>query len=138
MSGAGGNRPYRGRKCLFIFRIHHNWFINELMYKCTSKLTIFYVKTTTSPIPNYRRGQHATIRFVRDLLALENESARTAAEMQKASVPRPGMDAAVRYIIALQEAAGIDIISDGEWRRAFLYRRDCRHRKRVRVEYARW
>ena len=27
------------------------------------------------------------------------------------------MDAAVRYIIALQEVAGIDIISDGEWRR---------------------
>jgi 5-methyltetrahydropteroyltriglutamate--homocysteine methyltransferase len=27
------------------------------------------------------------------------------------------MDAAVRYIVALQEHAGIDVISDGEWRR---------------------
>ena len=49
--------------------------------------------------------------FVRDLLALENEPLRSEAETQKE------MDAAVRYIIALQEAAGIDIISDGEWRR---------------------
>ena len=63
--------------------------------------------------------------FVRDLLALENESQRSEAEMQKE------MDAAVRYIIALQEAAGIDIISDGEWRRRFLHRRDCRHRQRI-------
>ena len=59
--------------------------------------------------------------FVRDLLALENETLRSEAD----PVPRTPMnrrthkemDAAVRYIIALQEAAGIDIISDGEWRR---------------------
>ncbi len=49
--------------------------------------------------------------FVRDLLALENEPLRSEVETQKE------MDAAVRYIIALQEVAGIDIISDGEWRR---------------------
>ncbi len=29
----------------------------------------------------------------------------------------PAMDAAVRYVIALQEQAGLDLISDGEWRR---------------------
>ena len=49
--------------------------------------------------------------FVRDLLALENEPQRPETDTQKE------MDAAVRYIIAVQEAAGIDIISDGEWRR---------------------
>ena len=49
--------------------------------------------------------------FVRDLLSLENEVERSEAQVQKL------MDAAVRYIIAVQEAAGIDIISDGEWRR---------------------
>ena len=49
--------------------------------------------------------------FVRDLLALGNEPQRSEAETQKE------IDAAVRYIIAVQEAAGIDIISDGEWRR---------------------
>lgn len=59
--------------------------------------------------------------FVRDLLALENEPQRSEAD----PVPRTPMnrrtqkemDAAVQYIIAVQEAAGIDIISDGEWRR---------------------
>ena len=30
---------------------------------------------------------------------------------------RAAMDAAVAYIVALQEAAGIDVVSDGEWRR---------------------
>ena len=49
--------------------------------------------------------------FVRDLLALENAGQRSEAEAKKE------LDAAVRYIIALQEVAGIDIISDGEWRR---------------------
>ena len=28
------------------------------------------------------------------------------------------MDAAVAYAVALQEAAGLDVITDGEWRRA--------------------
>lgn len=45
--------------------------------------------------------------FVRDLLA------RPADDHERAV----HMDAAVRYVIALQEAAGIDVISDGEWRR---------------------
>ncbi len=29
----------------------------------------------------------------------------------------PAMDAAVRYVVALQEQAGLDLVSDGEWRR---------------------
>src|SRR5688572_18105449 len=49
--------------------------------------------------------------FVRDLLA----------EHRRTDLPDPEwhqrMDAAVRYVIALQEQAGIDIVSDGEWRR---------------------
>jgi 5-methyltetrahydropteroyltriglutamate--homocysteine methyltransferase len=45
--------------------------------------------------------------FVRDLLALP-----------AGDPDRDGrMDAAVAYVIALQEAAGLDVISDGEWRR---------------------
>ena len=45
--------------------------------------------------------------FVRDLLDRpEGDPARQRA-----------MDAAVAYVIALQEAAGIDVVSDGEWRR---------------------
>ena len=31
---------------------------------------------------------------------------------------RKGMDAAIAYIAGMQEAAGLDVISDGEWRRA--------------------
>ena len=34
-----------------------------------------------------------------------------------AAARSPQMDAAVRYAIAMQERAGIDLISDGEWRR---------------------
>ena len=49
--------------------------------------------------------------FVRDLLSLENEPLRSDGDYQSV------LDAAVQYIIALQEAAGIDILSDGEWRR---------------------
>ena len=46
--------------------------------------------------------------FVRELVSGE-----------KPKRPRPdAMDAAVAYIIALQEAAGLDIVTDGEWRRA--------------------
>lgn len=45
--------------------------------------------------------------FVRDLLALPDDAPGRAT----------AMDAAVGYVVALQEAAGIDVISDGEWRR---------------------
>ena len=45
--------------------------------------------------------------FVRDLLARPPDDPERAAHM----------DAAVHYVIALQEAAGIDVVSDGEWRR---------------------
>ena len=34
-----------------------------------------------------------------------------------AAARTPRMDAAVRYAIALQETAGLDLVSDGEWRR---------------------
>ena len=46
--------------------------------------------------------------FVQDLFLLENRDGRN--ELDK----RDNLDVAVRYIIALQEASGIDIISDGE------------------------
>jgi 5-methyltetrahydropteroyltriglutamate--homocysteine methyltransferase len=50
--------------------------------------------------------------FVQDLL----ESRVRAGEPDREWERR--MDAAVAYVIALQEQAGIDIVSDGEWRRA--------------------
>ena len=46
------------------------------------------------------------------------------------------MDAAVRYIIAVQEAAGIDIISDGEWRRRSYIGVIADIASGIRVEYA--
>jgi 5-methyltetrahydropteroyltriglutamate--homocysteine methyltransferase len=60
----------------------------------------------TSVVGSMPRSQ-----FVRDLLAPEHRSEMSDEEFNRR------LDAAVRYIIALQEAAGIDIISDGEWRR---------------------
>jgi 5-methyltetrahydropteroyltriglutamate--homocysteine methyltransferase len=44
--------------------------------------------------------------FVRELLDAPDSRERAAR-----------MDAAVAYIVALQEAAGLDVVSDGEWRR---------------------
>jgi len=49
--------------------------------------------------------------FVRDLLRPETRKALGNAEFTRR------LDAAVAYVVAMQEAAGIDIISDGEWRR---------------------
>src|SRR5262245_65317763 len=49
--------------------------------------------------------------FVRDLLA------PAAIERLGADRVQAEMDRAVAYVIAMQEAAGIDVISDGEWRR---------------------
>jgi 5-methyltetrahydropteroyltriglutamate--homocysteine methyltransferase len=45
--------------------------------------------------------------LVRDLLCLPEDDPDRAARL----------DAAVAYVIAMQEAAGIDVVSDGEWRR---------------------
>lgn len=50
-------------------------------------------------------------RFVRDLLRDE-----TRAELGAEAVTRR-LDAAIPYVVAMQETAGLDIISDGEWRR---------------------
>jgi len=33
------------------------------------------------------------------------------------AIDRSAMDAAVRYVVALQERAGLDVVNDGEWRR---------------------
>jgi 5-methyltetrahydropteroyltriglutamate--homocysteine methyltransferase len=49
--------------------------------------------------------------FVRDLLRPETRKTLGDVEFTRR------LDAAVAYVIAMQEAAGIDIISDGEWRR---------------------
>jgi 5-methyltetrahydropteroyltriglutamate--homocysteine methyltransferase len=46
--------------------------------------------------------------FVRDLINDENPDAADYARE---------MDAAVRYVVALQEHAGLDVVTDGEWRR---------------------
>ncbi|MBM3838124.1 MAG: cobalamin-independent methionine synthase II family protein [Verrucomicrobia bacterium] len=47
--------------------------------------------------------------FVKDLIA--NEAALAPEEYARR------MDAAVRYIVAVQEQAGLDVLTDGEWRR---------------------
>ena len=47
--------------------------------------------------------------FVKDLIMGDTEV--SPAEYEKR------MDAAVRYIVAVQEQAGVDVVTDGEWRR---------------------
>lgn len=49
--------------------------------------------------------------FVRDLLRPGTREAVGEAEFTRR------LDAAVAYIVAMQEAAGLDVVSDGEWRR---------------------
>src|SRR6266581_4294693 len=49
--------------------------------------------------------------YVKDLLAAGSRTGQHDAGWQRR------MDDAVRYIIGMQEQAGIDIVSDGEWRR---------------------
>ena len=49
--------------------------------------------------------------FLRDLLDPRTEGQVSGAIYEQR------LDAATRYVIAMQEAAGLDVISDGEWRR---------------------
>ena len=50
-------------------------------------------------------------RYIKDLVDAQATSGETAAGFLRM------MDAAVPYVAQMQEMAGIDIISDGEWRR---------------------
>jgi 5-methyltetrahydropteroyltriglutamate--homocysteine methyltransferase len=50
--------------------------------------------------------------YVKDLLV-----ARTTTEASLSSDLQARTDDAARFVIGLQEQAGIDMISDGEWRR---------------------
>lgn len=47
--------------------------------------------------------------FVKDLIFGDEEITPEAYQR--------GMDAAIRFVVALQERAGIDVVTDGEWRR---------------------
>ena len=47
--------------------------------------------------------------FVKDLIA--SNSRYSSDEYERL------MDSAIRYVVALQEAAGLDVVTDGEWRR---------------------
>ena len=49
--------------------------------------------------------------YVKDLLAARAATDSPSADLQART------DDAVRFVIGLQEQAGIDIVSDGEWRR---------------------
>lgn len=63
--------------------------------------------TTLPAFPSSVVGSMPRSAFVRELLDRPEDDPTRAARM----------DTAVAYIVALQEAAGIDVVSDGEWRR---------------------
>ncbi len=68
----------------------------------TAKLPLF----PTTVVGSLPRPQ-----FVKDLLAAGSRTGKHDADWERR------MNHAVRYAIAMQEQAGIDILSDGEWRR---------------------
>ena len=63
--------------------------------------------TALPAFPSSVVGSMPRSAFVRELLDLPEDDPTRASHM----------DAAVAYVVALQEAAGIDVVSDGEWRR---------------------
>jgi 5-methyltetrahydropteroyltriglutamate--homocysteine methyltransferase len=68
------------------------------------------VGMTVARLPRFAAsvvGSMPRSQLVRDLLEEPAEAPGRAA----------AMDAAVAYVLALQEAAGLDVVSDGEWRR---------------------
>jgi 5-methyltetrahydropteroyltriglutamate--homocysteine methyltransferase len=69
----------------------------------------------TSPLPLFPTaviGSMPRPQYVKDLLAARTQAGgHPDAELQRRT------DDAVRFVIGLQEHAGIDIVSDGEWRR---------------------
>jgi 5-methyltetrahydropteroyltriglutamate--homocysteine methyltransferase len=68
----------------------------------------------STPLPLFPTtviGSMPRPQYVKDLLAAGSRTGEHDAAWQRR------MDDAVRYVIGMQEQAGIDIISDGEWRR---------------------
>ncbi len=63
--------------------------------------------TSQTLFPTSVVGSMPRPRFVRDLIA--GDASPTNAEYQRK------MKAAVAYIVALQEHAGLDVLTDGEW-----------------------
>ncbi len=67
--------------------------------------------TASRLFPTSVVGSMPRPQFVRDLLRPETRRALGEAEVTRR------LDAAVAYVVVLQEATGLDIVSDGEWRR---------------------
>jgi 5-methyltetrahydropteroyltriglutamate--homocysteine methyltransferase len=71
-------------------------------------------RQTSDAAPRFAAGVVGSMprpQFLRDLLDPRAEGETPPQVVQQR------LDAATRYVIALQEAAGLDLISDGEWRR---------------------
>jgi 5-methyltetrahydropteroyltriglutamate--homocysteine methyltransferase len=67
--------------------------------------------STAGLFPTTVVGSMPRPQFVRDLLRPETRAALGEEELTRR------LDAAIAFVVTLQESAGIDIISDGEWRR---------------------
>src|SRR5207247_4504650 len=68
----------------------------------------------TRPLPRFPAtviGSMPRPQYIKDLLAAGSRTGQHDAAWQRR------MDDAVRFVIGMQEQAGIDLISDGEWRR---------------------
>jgi 5-methyltetrahydropteroyltriglutamate--homocysteine methyltransferase len=69
------------------------------------------VVTTLPLFPTTVIGSMPRPQYIKDLLAAGARTGSPGAHWQRR------MDDAVRYVIGMQEQAGIDVVSDGEWRR---------------------
>ncbi len=68
----------------------------------------------SAPLPLFPTtvvGSMPRPQYIKDLLAAGSRTGTSDAGWRRR------MDDAVRYVIGMQEQAGIDIVSDGEWRR---------------------
>ena len=66
---------------------------------------------TRKKFPTTFVGSMPRPQYIKDLVEARVPPERDDADFQRM------MDAAVPYVIQMQEAAGVDILSDGEWRR---------------------
>ena len=66
---------------------------------------------TRKKFPTTVVGSMPRPQYIKDLVEARVPPERDDADFQRM------MDAAVPYVIQMQEAAGVDILSDGEWRR---------------------
>src|SRR5437870_895973 len=96
------------------FRTEHQHLLSQYRYAFEEPSIM------PAPIPLFPTtviGSMPRPQYVKDLLAAGSRTSAVSGLTPERSDWQRRMDDAVRYVVGMQEQAGIDIISDGEWRR---------------------